>query len=504
MRRPKLAMAADAGIGRIEAASSLDAPGHAVETAMARPAQVVGKPAERLGKALHGNWLGHPVHPLLVTVPIGAWTLALGLDLLAALGLSRDRKGNARVADTALKAGAAGAVAAAATGLADWQHLNGRDRRVGTVHALANSAALVLNLASIVLRGRGRRGEGRAASAAGWACMFAGGYLGGHLVYRRRVGVDHADRSPEPREFRPVLPFSDLVEDRPRRVEVWDENVRQAVGVVLVRHGGRVHAMGARCSHMGGPLDQGWVLGGALVCPWHGSRYDLETGWPASGPSTCPQPRYEVRLRGGAVEIRREQEPGDEVVTAERLARREPGDAQPPAEAERDGAAAPHRGRKADEVLTEHHQLLRRLFRLIEATPRENPERRDLLRTLASELEIHEHIDDHIFYPAVRPVSEDVAIAHSEHRQLSDLLAETLKLDTAGAAFEEHLRSGAARGGGPPRGLGGAVDVRPRATARGRAPARTRARSGSDAGGAADLAFPARFRDLKIRLLEGV
>lgn len=438
MRRPRLARAANAGIGRIEAAASLDAPGHAVETAIARPAQIVGRPAERLGNALHGNWLGHPVHPLLVTVPIGAWTLAFGLDLLAALGFSRDKRGNARVADTALKAGAAGAVAAAATGLADWQHLNGRDRRVGTVHALANGAALALNLASIALRGRGRRREGRVASAAGWACMFAGGYLGGHLVYRRRVGVDHADRSPEPRDFRPVLPFSELAEDRPRRVEVWDENVRQSVGVALVRHAGRVHAMGARCSHMGGPLDQGWVLGGALVCPWHGSRYDLETGWPTGGPSTCPQPRYEVRLRDGVVEIRREQEPGDEVVTAERLARREPGGGRAPAEVEDRGA---QRGRKADEVLVEHHELLRRLFRLIEETPRQDPGRRDLLRTLASELEIHEHVEDHLFYPAVRPVSEDVAIAHSEHRQLSDLLAETLKLDTAGAAFEEHLRA---------------------------------------------------------------
>lgn len=434
MGRPRLARAANAGIGRIEAAASLDAPSHAVETAMARPAQIVGRPAERLGNALHGNWLGHPVHPLLVTVPIGGWTLALGLDLLAALGLSRDRRGNARAADAALKAGAAGAVAATATGMADWQHLNGRDRRVGTVHALANGAALALNLASIALRGRGRRQEGRLASAAGWACMAAGGYLGGHLVYRRRVGVDHADRSPEPRDFRPVLPLAELEGDRPRRVEIWDENARQAVGVALVRHAGRVHAMGARCSHMGGPLDQGWVLGGALVCPWHGSRYDLETGWPTGGPSTCPQPRYEVRVRDGVVEIRREQEPGDEVVTGEDVARAP--DTRRPVKA--DGA---RRGRKADEVLAEHHRLLRRLFELIEATPRQDPERRDLLRTLASELEIHEHIEDHIFYPAVRPVSEDVAIAHSEHRQLADLLAETLKLDTASPAFEEHLRA---------------------------------------------------------------
>src|SRR3954465_13656549 len=81
------------------------------------------------------------------------------------------------------------------------------------------------------------------------------------------------------------------------------------------------------------------------------------------------------------------------------------------------------------------------MFEAVEATPRSDPQRRYLMRVLASELEIHEHVEDHVFYPAVRPVSEDVAIAHSEHRQMADLLAMTLKLDTAGAAFEEHLRA---------------------------------------------------------------
>jgi nitrite reductase/ring-hydroxylating ferredoxin subunit/uncharacterized membrane protein len=428
MKRPRFAKAANAGIGRIEKASSLDKPGYAVETVIARPAQIAGSPAEKAGNALHGTWYGHPLHPMLVTLPIGAWTFAFGLDLLAVLGFRS--MGMARSADLALKAGAAGAVAAAAAGLADWQHTNGRDRRVGTAHALVNSTSLALHLASIALRGRGHLDRGRLASAAGWACLLVGGYLGGHMVYRRQIGVDHADRSPEPRDFQAVLPVAELEEDLPRRVEVRDEDTGQNIGVVLVRHRGSVQAMGARCSHMGGPLDQGWVLNGTLVCPWHGSRYDLESGWPTSGPSTCPQPRYEVRLRDDMVEIRREQEPGDEIVTAADI------DKMPPLS---DGA--PFSGKKADEVLFEHHELIRRLFKAIKNVPRDDPQRRDLLRTLASELEIHEYVEDHIFYPAVHPVSEDVPIAHSEHRQLADLLAKTLKLNTATREFEEHLQA---------------------------------------------------------------
>jgi nitrite reductase/ring-hydroxylating ferredoxin subunit/uncharacterized membrane protein len=432
MRHRSFARAANAVVEKVEATASLDRPGRGLETAIARPAQIAGRPAEMIGNALHGTWYGHPVHPMLATIPIGSWTLAFVLDLLSALG--QGPKGAERAADLALATGAAGAVAAAAAGLADWQHTNGRDRRVGMVHAFANSTALALNLAAMTLRARGHRREGRLASAAGWACMFVGGYLGGHMVYRRRIGVDHADRSLEPRDFKPVLPLAELQENRPRRVEVWDEVTGQAVGVVLVRHRGRVHAMGARCSHMGGPLDQGWILNGALVCPWHGSGYDLETGWPSSGPSTCPQPRYEVRLRDGLIGIRREQEPGEEVVTAASL---ETMLGQvPPVRAE----GSPQ-GRKANDVLVEHHQLIRRLFEMIKATPAHDPQRRDLMRTLASELEIHEHIEDHIFYPAVHPVSEDVAIAHSEHRQLSDLLAMTLKLNTASPEFEEHLQA---------------------------------------------------------------
>jgi len=421
----------DAAIGRIETAESLDRPGYILGKAISRTGQVAGRPSKMLANTLHGRPYGHPVHPIAVTIPIGTWTLAFGLDLLAATGLLRDR-GAARAADLALKAGVAGAIAAAATGIADWQHLNGRDRRVGLVHGMVNTTSLSLNLASIVLRGRGRRSVGRWASGATWACMAVGGYLGGHLVYRRRAAVDHADRSPEPRDFKPVLPFAELQEKIPHRVAVWDEVARQEIGIVLVKQGDRVHAMGARCSHAGGPLDQGWVLNGTLVCPWHGSQYDLETGQPVSGPSTCPQPRYQVRLRDGMVEVKREQEPGDHVVTAEALARQAANESQ-----EESSDGLPHR--TATEVLFEHHEMLRRLFERTLATPGDNPQRHELMRTLASELDIHEVIEDSIFYPAVRPVSEDVEIAYSEHGVLADLLAATVKFSTASPEFGEHL-----------------------------------------------------------------
>lgn len=416
----------------LEAAEQLDRPAYAVADAVTTTLELTGTASQPIQNLLHGTWLGHPLHPALAAVPVGSWTTALVLDSCDALGLSgQGRLGDA--ADLALKVGAAGAVAAAAAGMADWRQVHGRDRRTGLAHAVLNSAALGLTVGSLALRRRGRRGLGRVASGAGWLTLAAGAYLGGHMVYRRRVGVDQADRSPEPRDFRPVLPIAELQEDRPRRIEVWDEAARAMVGVVLVRHRGRVHAMGSRCSHLGGPLDEGWVQKGGLVCPWHGSRYCLSTGQVLDGPSTAPQPRYDVRIRDRQVEIRHVPEPGDEALTPQEVAAgRAASDA---------AAGGPAGARKADEVLFEHHQLLRRLFETVEAMDPEDPERRDMMRLLANELEIHEHVEDEIFYPAVRPVSEDVPVAHAEHQQLADMLALALRLGTATPAFEEQLRA---------------------------------------------------------------
>ena len=416
--------------GAIEQAEQLDRPAYDLADLISTAFEVTGTAAKPIQNALHGTWLGHPLHPALANLPIGTWSLAFALDTAETLGVSRGR-GTGRAADIALSAGAAGAIAAAASGIADWRQIHGRDRRTGLIHATLNTTALALTLGSLALRRRGRRRAGRALSGAGWMTLVAGAHLGGHMVYRRRVGSDQADRSPEPRGFLPVIAADALEEDRPRRVGVWDDAARAEIGVVLIRHRGAVHAMGSRCSHMGGPLDEGWVQHGGLVCPWHGSRYCLASGRVLDGPSTAPQPRYEVRLRDGQVEIRRVPEPGDEALTVDEIRRAAPDEDVP----------YPPGARKADEVLLEHHELLRRLFEQVEAMAPDDPERRDVMRVLAGELEIHEHVEDEIFYPAVRPVSEDVPVAHAEHQQLADMLAVTLRLGPSTPEFEEQLRA---------------------------------------------------------------
>jgi len=78
----------------------------------------------------------------------------------------------------------------------------------------------------------------------------------------------------------------------------------ESVVVSRSEESGEVCAIAATCSHLGGPLDEGKRDGDSVVCPWHGSRFDLCTGEVRGGPAVYPQPRYEARVRAGKVEIR--------------------------------------------------------------------------------------------------------------------------------------------------------------------------------------------------------
>ena len=137
--------------------------------------------------ALRGEWLGHPVHPILVHLPLGGWMIAAALDHWpAADGEERERREAA--ADQVLLAGTVGGAAALAAGWAEWAELRGQPRRTGLLHGALSEGAWLLNVGSLVARRRGHRGLGKALSGAGLGLAVAGGLLGGQLVYRHHVG----------------------------------------------------------------------------------------------------------------------------------------------------------------------------------------------------------------------------------------------------------------------------------------------------------------------------
>jgi uncharacterized membrane protein len=129
----------------------------------------------RVRSTLRGEWLGHPLHPMLTDLPVGFWTSAFVLDL--------GGRRWASAADAMVGAGLLTVLPTAAAGLADWRTRDRRDRRVGIAHAGANLAATVLYAGSLGHRLRGHRLRGIALGMAGAAAATVGGYLGGHLAF---------------------------------------------------------------------------------------------------------------------------------------------------------------------------------------------------------------------------------------------------------------------------------------------------------------------------------
>src|SRR2546423_6531382 len=142
--------------------------------------------------ALAGTWLGHPLHPVLTDIPIGAWSSAFFLDYL---GGKKARSAS----DALIGIGILSAIPTAVSGLADWTDTWGKTQRIGVAHALGNLASLGLFTASLRARRRGKRFRGVMLSTLGMAVSSAAAYLGGHLSFGKGVGVDSTvfDREPE-------------------------------------------------------------------------------------------------------------------------------------------------------------------------------------------------------------------------------------------------------------------------------------------------------------------
>lgn len=244
-----------------------------------------------LRDALTGRRLGHAVHPVLTDLPIGFWTSAFTLDLI---GGRRSRP----AAQLLVGLGVLSALPTAASGAADWSDTTGKERRVGIVHATFNTAAIACFTASWLERRRGRNLRGVLYGLAGSAAATGGGYFGGHMVQRFGLGVDHTTFDELPSEWTPTDRASEWTDGTPRRVDAG------ATAVVVVREGESWYALAARCSHAGGPLDEGEVRGDCIECPWHGSRFRLRDGSVAAGPAFAPQPVLAVRVRDDVVEVR--------------------------------------------------------------------------------------------------------------------------------------------------------------------------------------------------------
>lgn len=279
---------------RLERAQALD-PAASTLSRMSR--RLV--PSQRVRDALHGVWLGHPLHPALAQLTLSS---LLSASMIDAVG------GGRRESTGLILAGLLSTPLTAAAGTTDFSVTNPDQQRVGLVHAALNSAATACYVTSLVQRYRGR--SGRVASVLGGVLSSVAAGIGGHLAYRQSAGPNHADRLRDlaPHNWQTLARLADLPDGEPVQRTAGD------VPVLVLRRGATVDVLSDRCPHLAGPLHEGAVTGSdgdlRVTCPWHGSEFRVSDGEVVHGPATAPAAAFETRVVNGNVEVRLPKPPG--------------------------------------------------------------------------------------------------------------------------------------------------------------------------------------------------
>lgn len=251
---------------------------------------------------------GHPIHPMLIVYPFAFLTGAFGFSAAAAAAKNREWR---TVADHLVPAGILAGLVAAVPGIVDYlssvpPKSSASNRAIK--HALLNISGLALFATSWALR---RQRERVAAplvfQGLGAAAMSVAGFLGGTLVYRNQIGVDHRyagagrwqETSRTIRDARALTSAAGgLGTDQMKLVHADNERI------VVARTERGYAAFQDRCTHKGGPLSDGVLICGTVQCPWHGSQFDVATGEVKCGPAEQPIATYPIE---GPHEVRKAQ-----------------------------------------------------------------------------------------------------------------------------------------------------------------------------------------------------
>ena len=258
------------------------------------------------------SYKGHPIHPALIPFPFAFLTGALLFDVA---GVLADRPAWWTTGGHLAAAGVVAALVAAVPGLIDYHYTvppRSTGKRRATRHMLVNLSAVSLVAIAWLLR---RGGAAAAAEAPGPAVLaleltalgllVAGGWMGGVLVNRNQIGVDHRyagagkwrEATLDARAGVPVTVAraDELAVNQLKLLRVGDRRI------VLGRTEDGWVAFDDRCPHRGGSLADGAMICGTVQCPWHGSQFDVRSGAVAAGPAEEGIRTYSVEERDGSV-----------------------------------------------------------------------------------------------------------------------------------------------------------------------------------------------------------
>ncbi len=253
---------------------------------------------------LHGTWpLGHPLHPAITDITIGAYTAAVALD---AYSVFTNDSTLTRAADFVLIVALISSLISVLSGLTDWTHTFGEEKRTGMLHGLSMVVATVAFVTSILMRANGGADARTLAmwlSGLGWLVMLVGAFLGGEMPYGYGTEVNRQAFKTHSTKWQKIDVASSALEDRKPVVG----KTKEGTEIFVVKIDDKIYAMGNTCTHAGGPLNEGTLVGGdrcEIQCPWHQSVFCAKDGSVKQGPATFPEPVFETRVSEAGIEVR--------------------------------------------------------------------------------------------------------------------------------------------------------------------------------------------------------
>ena len=251
---------------------------------------------------------GEPIHPALVHFPIAFLFGAAAADLL---GIFLDRPIMWQIGYYLAIAGVATALLAAVPGFIDYFFTvppNSSGKTRATKHMIANLIVIGLFAAAVLLRDGptiAPAGTSLVLEVAGALLLGYSGYLGGQLVSRNLIGVDHryADAGKWQEGSYHVEKGGSVVVAGSDELEVNQMKLLHVNGrrIVLARSEEGYVAFDDSCTHRGGSLAGGVMICGTVQCLWHGSQFDVTTGKVKAGPAKKGIETYRVERKGGEV-----------------------------------------------------------------------------------------------------------------------------------------------------------------------------------------------------------
>lgn len=256
------------------------------------------------------SFRGHPIHPALIPFPFAFLIGAFAFD---AAGRLFQRPSWWTTGGHLAGAGIIMALVAAVPGVIDYFYTvppQSTGKRRATRHMVANLSAvtlvavawfvrreLLLDPSALVL----------ALELGALVLLVIAGWMGGTLVNRNQIGVDHRyagagkwkEVKVEPRAGTPVVigKVDELAVNQMKLVRAGDKRI------VLARTEQGYVAFEDRCTHRGASLTDGALICGTVQCPWHGSQFDVRTGTPKAGPAMQRIETYRVEQEGEQIRL---------------------------------------------------------------------------------------------------------------------------------------------------------------------------------------------------------